>query len=73
MPGTSEQTFGWNPSHIGWQTVGSAPEENRFTMCRTRRGVYHSAVFEIKKEIPVRAFVGSDRFVKLLSKLGGVR
>jgi hypothetical protein len=36
-------------------------------------GAYYSAVFEIKKEIPVRAFVGSDRLVKLLSKLGGVR
>ena len=30
---------------------GVAPDENRFTVSRTR--VYHGAVFEIKKEIPV--------------------
>src|ERR1039458_8803849 len=35
----------------GWQTVGSAPDENRFTVPRTRR-VYYGAVFEAKKEIP---------------------
>jgi len=29
--------------------------------------------FEIKKEIPVRGFFGSDRLVKLLGKLGGAR
>src|ERR1019366_9670975 len=36
----------------GWQAVGSAPDENRFTVLRTRR-VYYGAVFEAKKEIPV--------------------
>src|ERR1035441_1616030 len=35
----------------GWQTVGSVPDENRFTLPRTRR-VYYGAVFEAKKEIP---------------------
>src|ERR1035441_8091986 len=35
----------------GWQTVGSVPDENRFTLPRTRR-VYYGSVLEAKKEIP---------------------
>lgn len=40
---------------VGWQTVGSAPEENRFTVSRRARRVYYGAVSEIEKEIPAKA------------------
>ncbi len=36
------------------QTVGSAPDENRFTVCEQARRVYSGAVFEIKKEIAIK-------------------
>jgi hypothetical protein len=38
----------------GWQTVGSASDENRFTVCEQARRVYYAAVFKAKKEILVK-------------------
>jgi hypothetical protein len=35
-----------------WQTVGNAPDENRFTMLRAGEMPYNGAVFEVEKEIP---------------------
>jgi hypothetical protein len=35
----------------GWQTVGSAPDENRFTVCEQARRLYYGTVFKAKKEI----------------------
>jgi len=35
----------------GWQTVGSAPEENRFTVFEQARRVYYGALFKAKMEI----------------------
>jgi len=37
----------------GWQTVGSAPDENCLTACEQPRRVYYGAVFKAKEEIPV--------------------
>ena len=39
----------------GWQTVGSASDEKSFSRCPERsRRVYYGAVFEVKKEIPMK-------------------
>ena len=35
----------------GWQTVGGAPEENRFTVFEQARRVYYGALFKTKMEI----------------------
>jgi len=39
-------------SWCGWQTVGSASYEDRFTVCEQARRVFDGAVFRAKKEIP---------------------
>ena len=45
----------------GWQTVGSAPDENRFTVFEQARRVYYGAVFKAKKEIPVNIMLTRTR------------
>ena len=54
----------------GWQTVGSALDENRFTVCEQARRVYYGAVFKAKKEIlvytpPVPSLANSHSTLKL--------
>jgi hypothetical protein len=41
----------WGLSRRGWQTVGSAPEENLFTVCEQARRKYYGALFKAKMEI----------------------
>jgi hypothetical protein len=55
----------------GWQTVGSAPDENHFTVPRTRR-VYDGAVFEAKKEIPDETNKNVALSIRTLHALPGV-
>jgi|SRR5487761_553985 len=45
----------WGNLGLWWcgsQTVGSAPDQNRYTVCEQARRVYYGAVFKAKKEIP---------------------
>jgi hypothetical protein len=43
------------PCWCGWQTIGSAPDENRFTVCEQAKRVNYGAVFKAKKEIPAKS------------------
>ena len=56
----------------GWQTVGSAPDENRFTVREQARRVYYGAVFKAKKEIlaKIRDFKSAISNLKFQSGAG---
>src|ERR1019366_3699096 len=56
----------------GWQTVGSAPDENRFTVREQARRVYYGAVFKAKKEIlaKIRDFKSAFSNLKFQSGAG---
>jgi len=53
----------------GWQTVGSAADENRFTVCEEPRRVCYGAVFKGKKEILAYRLVGKSKW-KFQIRLG---
>src|SRR5258708_17175798 len=52
------------------QTVGSAPDENRSTVCDRARRVYYGAVFEIKKEIAITMM--PEGWLSILTFSGGI-
>jgi hypothetical protein len=56
----------------GWQTVGGAPDENRFTVCEQARRLYYGAVFKAKKEILGNSEVKINRIKHWEAETGGV-